>query len=127
MGQVGDGTTIDRHVPTPIVDLRGVLQIASGTGFTCARLGDGTVSCWGDSRAGQLGDGTTTRRLRPTPVRGLRGVVEIAARGFHTCARTDDGRVHCWGSNRRGELGDGGRAPEQTTPVPVAGASGPPG
>jgi alpha-tubulin suppressor-like RCC1 family protein len=127
MGQLGDGTTIEQHRPTLIGDLRGVLQIASGTGFTCARLGDGTVSCWGDNRAGQLGDGTTTRRLRPTPVPGLRGVVEIAARGFHTCARTEDGRVLCWGSNRRGELGDGSSTREQATPVPVPGASGPPG
>jgi alpha-tubulin suppressor-like RCC1 family protein len=121
LGQLGDGTTAERHAPAPVPGLHDVVGIAAGTGYTCALLGDGRVSCWGDNREGQLGDGTTVGRLRPTPVPGLGGVVEIAARGFHTCARTGEGRVLCWGANGHGELGDGGEELRRATPAPVPG------
>ncbi|MBK6534435.1 MAG: hypothetical protein IPF99_34190 [Deltaproteobacteria bacterium] len=69
-----------------------LLQMVVGYLHTCARLGDGSVRCWGNNRYGQLGDGTVTNRSNPTLVPGLTGVVELAAGGQHTCARLGDVR-----------------------------------
>ncbi len=103
-GALGDGTTSDREVPAPVVDLPEAARVACGLSHACALLRDGTVRCWGDARDGQLGDGSYERRLRATPVSGLADVVEIAAHDRHSCARKKDGSVWCWGANTAGEL-----------------------
>ncbi|HIF46549.1 MAG TPA: hypothetical protein EYQ73_07170, partial [Candidatus Poseidoniales archaeon] len=73
-GQLGDGTTTDRHSPTQTLSLgtgRTAVAISSGGYHTCAILDDGTVSCWGNNGAGQLGDGTTTNRSTPAQTSSL--------------------------------------------------------
>src|SRR3989442_1530306 len=91
--------------------------VSAGAFFTCVRLGDGTMWCWGRNADGQLGnDGTaepqcaqTTGHCSPTPVRvgGITSPSAIAAGGYHTCALLGDGTVWCWGRNGQGQLGDG--------------------
>jgi hypothetical protein len=73
-GQLGDGTTTERHTPVAVTGLSGVTAIAAGGFFTCALLAGGTVVCWGWNVQGQLGDGTTTDRYVPVAVGGLSGV-----------------------------------------------------
>jgi alpha-tubulin suppressor-like RCC1 family protein len=110
-GQLGDGTTTDRYVPTSVVGLSsGVAVIAAGLYHTCALLAStGGVQCWGYNNYGQLGDGTTTLAVQPVPVVGLSsGVAAIAAGAQHTCALlASTGGVQCWGWNGYGLLGDG--------------------
>jgi alpha-tubulin suppressor-like RCC1 family protein len=86
-------------------DLRDVRGVAVGGGFACAVVGDGTVSCWGDNRAGQLGDGTLTQRRRPAPVVGIHDAIAISAGSSHACALHRDGTVSCWGDATAGQLG----------------------
>lgn len=67
-GQVGDGTTVDRLVPTPVAGLgSGVAAISGGIAHTCAILNASVnnTRCWGDNQFGQVGDGTTTSRQLP--------------------------------------------------------------
>jgi len=126
LGQVGDGTTVNRSTPTQVSGLEsGVLAIAAGYGHTCAVTTGGAVKCWGYNVYGQLGDGTTTNRPTPTLVSGLSsGVPPIATGYFHTCAVTAAGGVVCWGYNGSGQLGDG-TYENSLTPTPVFGlASG---
>ncbi|PKN44522.1 MAG: hypothetical protein CVU59_11425 [Deltaproteobacteria bacterium HGW-Deltaproteobacteria-17] len=74
LGQLGDGTTIQRLVPTQVKGMTsGVSKIAAGANnggspHTCAVKTDGTAWCWGNNSSGQLGDGTTTNRYSPTQV-----------------------------------------------------------
>lgn len=122
-GQVGDGTTMEKHQPTAVVGLFAATNIALGGAHSCARLVDGvTVSCWGNNSFGQLGDGTTTQRTKPVAVSGLPKALQIVAGSAHTCALLIDQTVRCWGSNVYGQLGDGTKT-DRHLPTKVPGLS----
>lgn len=121
-GQIGDGTTTDRHAPVPVPGLSGVKEIALGLDFTCALVSSGAVLCWGHDVAGQLGDGSSTDRHTPTLVRGLMTASHISAGYLHACAVLVNGHVACWGLNLNGVLGDG-TSDNRLSPVPVQGIS----
>jgi len=67
-GQVGDGTNIERPVPTRIAGTYAFVQLSGGGEHTCGRTAAGQIACWGGNFVGQLGDGTTTSRNAPTPI-----------------------------------------------------------
>ncbi len=109
VGQLGDGTTIDRLTPVDVASMsEKIIAIAAGGNHTCALTDAGAVKCWGSNTFGQIGDGTSVTRLMPIDVSGMSGeIIAIAAGENHTCVLNKENGVKCWGSNQSGQLGDG--------------------
>lgn len=122
-GQIGDNTSYQRAIPTPVFGLSsGVTALAAGRYHSCALLNTGTVKCWGRNSYGQLGDNSNTLRRTPVDVLGLTNVIAIVAGGSHSCALINTGAVKCWGYNGDGQLGDNTTI-SRITPVAVTGLS----
>ncbi len=119
-GQLGDGSTADRHAPTAVSGLAaGAVEVIAGFAHSCARLVNGGVQCWGDNSQGQLGDGSQNNSSTPVNVVSLGApAIALTAGFYHTCAALQDGSVACWGDNARGQLGDESRE-DRTQPVAV--------
>jgi alpha-tubulin suppressor-like RCC1 family protein len=117
-GQLGDGSTTTRSIPTWVSSITGVTAIAAGDNSTYALKTDGTVWAWGANSSGQLGDGTQTDRVSPVTVSGLTNVIAIAAGKSHAIALKGDGTVWTWGANAYGQLGDN-TTTTRTTPIQV--------
>ncbi len=138
-GQLGDGTTTERHTPVLVCavgqtapcpgQLSNVVQVVAGDDdISGALLADGTVVTWGNNATGALGDGTLVERHSPVRVCAvgavapcssfLSGVVSLAAGRTHMLALLSDGSVVGWGANLQGQLGDG-TPDDRSTPVRV--------
>ncbi len=70
VGQLGDGTAIDRWTPIQIPGLSDVVEIGAGARHSVVLKSDGTVWTFGDNGYGQLGDGTLTNSFDPIQVVG---------------------------------------------------------
>jgi len=66
-GNLGDGTTVDRHSPVWIMD--NVVAVSQGGGHAMAVQSDGSLWAWGLNNRGQLGDGTAINRHNPVRVK----------------------------------------------------------
>ena len=69
-GQLGDGTILDRSLPTDVSGLAAnVIGFTLGRWHTCALVAGGRAKCWGSDVEGQLGIGTLVRQATPANVR----------------------------------------------------------
>jgi alpha-tubulin suppressor-like RCC1 family protein len=126
LGGLGDGTTMQRLVPTLVRGGLHFRQISAGEAHTCGVTAENRAYCWGSNFFGQLGNGSQSfdPSLRPVAVAGGHLFRQVSAGSEHTCAVTTDDRVFCWGSNTAGQLGKGTVEPTNSptlTPVAIAG------
>ena len=108
-GQLGSGVEVTnseslKPSPTPIkvAGLGGMVQIATGDDFACARSAAGEIYCWGDNAYGELGDSvdlssklddySTVAKKVP----GITGATWLAAHGEQACVVINGG-ITCWG------------------------------
>ena len=120
-GELGDGTTETRAVPTPVAtSVRFRALVAAHYAATCGLALDGRAYCWGTNNRGSLGDGSLENRLLPTPVAAVSGPFRHLTLGYQSCALTEAGRAYCWGGNTFGALGVGDST-DRLVPTPVAG------
>jgi len=127
-GQLGDGTTIQRWIPTPINgNLRFRLVSAGDNGIhTCGLTQDGKSYCWGLNGNGILGNedaAINSTHTTPIPAAGSLRFISLEAGGNHNCGLTSGRAAYCWGHNSGGQLGNGtsGWATSGPTPVRVSG------
>jgi hypothetical protein len=125
-GQIGDGTTIERHAFTPVNALGGQTIVGLTAGDTpCATNYIANASpgnqtyCWGSNQFGSVGDGTTTDRSSPVPIFSGGFNPRTSGGGGHACVTTSAFIANwCWGNNVDDALGLGAGAGSMST-VPV--------
>ena len=120
-GNLGDGTTVSKNDPLPVVvGIANAMAISAGGAHACALLsdGNGTAKCWGYGGRGELGNGTTSIITTSTPVSVLlpSPAKFISAGSSHSCAVLTNGQVFCWGTGLTGQLGNNDTI-NQATPV----------
>lgn len=128
-GQLGDGTTIDKLVPTAVtgvVNTQGTKAVGTTRFSTCAAsIANNTpVKCWGRNDKGQLGDGTTTDRLSATDIAaGTDGFVNNAggslAGGGDTMCMHSGQTLYCFGDNSTNQVTSAATA-SYNTPTKIA-------
>ena len=116
VGQLGDGTTANKPIPTLISFPAGetIKDVFAGQYHTFAVTTNGLVYAWGRNDYGQLGDGTKTNRSTPTLISFTNlnelndgeTIRNVVADQEHSFAVTTTGRVYSWGRNNSGQLGD---------------------
>jgi alpha-tubulin suppressor-like RCC1 family protein len=106
-GQLGDGTLINRGVPTTITTAASVTKLSLGRHHSCAVLSTGVVQCWGDHQFGQvgIGPGSASYNTAQTVALGGTGTAKDISLGENSsCAVMSDDKLRCWGRNSQGEL-----------------------
>lgn len=68
VGQLGDGTAIDRGSPVAVHGNHRFVHLSAGDHHTCGVTAEGVLLCWGDGRGGQLGAGGAGRTRVPPVV-----------------------------------------------------------
>lgn len=133
VGQLGNGTTTEAHVPTPVDTTTGLagktITSIVAVGQSMCVIASGDVYCWGNGLHGDIGNGSSANQSKPTrvstigttngnPVTYLSGSVY----GEFHCA-VASGKVYCWGRNDLGQLGDG-TTTDRYSPVAVTTSGG---
>jgi alpha-tubulin suppressor-like RCC1 family protein len=119
VGQLGDGTQIEKNFPVPIGDLTNWSTVSVGTNYVLAIKTDGTLWGWGNNTYGQLGiSDVPVNRSSPVQLGGLTTWSKVVASDAFSLAIKTDGTLWGWGNNYRGELGIGSSG-KNSTPIQI--------
>ncbi len=129
-GQLGDGTTTDRSIATPVSIITGRpngIEFALGFDTMCTTDLDtwpdehAVARCVGNNTWGQLANGVTGEAIVTTPVyafgNNLLPTYRLLRGGHEQRCYADSG-YGCVGRNQRGQLGDG-TTTDRSTAVPL--------
>ena len=114
-GALGDNTTTNRLVPTPVAGGLSFTLLTTSSYATCGLTTTNQMYCWGWTGGGTLGDGDVgTLRTVPTLVNtGGRVFTKIVVLDDYACGLESAGVLSCWGQTPGGTV-------VTATPVPGA-------
>jgi len=122
VGQLGDGTTVNKSSPVSVVGgFCDWSKISVGAHHTLAIRTNGTAWAWGCAGSGRLGDNTTVAKSSPVSVvGGFADWCAVAAGCGHSLAVRTNGTAWAWGFAGGGVLGDN-TTTAKSSPVSVVG------
>ena len=117
-GELGDGTTIHKHLPKQINTDTNWKSISAGILHTIAIKSDGTLWGCGSNTSFQLGNGDNTNVLTLNQLGTATDWETVSSGYYHTMAIKQDGSLWGWGSNGAGFVGNG-TTESQNLPVRI--------
>lgn len=129
-GALGNMSSGEQRTPEEVVANLLFAEVSAGDQFTCARLQNNEVYCWGTNSVGQLGidDLATTSSDVPLELTGV-SLSAIDLGTEHGCGlAAATGEVQCWGAGESFKLGnmndsDYVPAPEPTSAMNLIGVA----
>ena len=124
-GQMGVGHEKGiTKVPTPVPELRNVVQLDANLYYNCARLDDGVVKCWGEVPQPYWDDPEVDERddvqaSSPWTLPKIEDATDMALGPWHMCVTLADERVYCWGWNGDGQLAVQSPSRFSKTPIEI--------
>lgn len=118
-GKLGDGTSIDKLVPTQIGTASDWTSVFAAVNHSLAIKNNGTLWAWGDNMTAQLGDGTYLTKMTPIQIGTDSNWKSVVGGYNHTLALKTDGSLWSWGDNTSGQLGNGTNA-ERIIPTAIS-------
>lgn len=119
-GELGDDIGDDR--PDGFQPLNFFLPIrtaAMGDGFTCLKLDNDQLRCFGNNQNKIIEDSSVGTIRVPVSVHAGTTFRSIAAGRAHVCGIRQDFKLVCWGANDQGQLGPMGPNEGSFTPIPL--------
>jgi alpha-tubulin suppressor-like RCC1 family protein len=121
LGQIGDGTQAESHVPVAVSGQLRFASLSIGYRFACGLATTGLAYCWGGNDHAQLGNPAPSFSTVPVPVAAGPLLFQSVSAGLsHACGLAVSGEAFCWGWNVYSQLGDG-TSLSRSAPVPVEG------
>ena len=110
LGQLGDGTTLNKSVPV-LITVAGVswTAVAVAQRHIIGLTTQNTIYAWGGNVGGALGDGTTINRSSPVQIGSLSNWTAISASLSYSTAINSQGSLYTWGDGTQyttGQLND---------------------
>lgn len=106
-GQLGDGSIINKSVPTFLASSSNWATVSIGGGRTMVVKTDGTLWASGLNDYGQFGNGTLNNSNTFIQIGTETNWQEVAAGQEHTVALKNNGTLWAWGDNQFGSVGNG--------------------
>jgi alpha-tubulin suppressor-like RCC1 family protein len=120
IGQLGDGTFVNRWTAVPVLGVpEPVAQLSAGAGGACAVDADSVVRCWGDEPTTALGNNRHNARIVQNENGSPFVASEVTVGSSHRCARVG-ASIFCWGQGT--VLGS--EVTRSDFPIAVSGISG---
>ena len=117
-GQLGNGGTANKDVPTEITSKfslnpgETVIDASLGYVHSIILTSEGRVFTFGSNSYGQLGNDLSSNQDEPFNITGSfalesnETIVKISAGDYHSLALTSNNRIYVWGYNNFGQVGD---------------------